>query len=66
VFQSADTALNPSHTIESILAAPCSSTRALQGDALRARIDELLDLVKLPRNLAQRLPGGLSGARNSA
>ncbi|HTR58550.1 MAG TPA: ABC transporter ATP-binding protein [Casimicrobiaceae bacterium] len=63
VFQSADTALNPSHTIERILARPLQFYKGLQGDALRARIDELLDLVKLPRNLAQRLPGGLSGGQ---
>ncbi|HUI25318.1 MAG TPA: ABC transporter ATP-binding protein [Candidatus Kryptonia bacterium] len=63
VFQSADTALNPSHTIERILARPLQFYKGLQGRALRARIDELLDLVKLPRNLAQRLPGGLSGGQ---
>ena len=63
VFQSADTALNPSHTIERILARPLQFYKGLQGHALRARIDELLDLVKLPRNLAQRLPGGLSGGQ---
>jgi peptide/nickel transport system ATP-binding protein len=63
VFQSADTALNPSHTIERILARPLQFYKGLQGEALRARIDELLDLVKLPRNVAQRLPGGLSGGQ---
>jgi peptide/nickel transport system ATP-binding protein len=63
VFQSADTALNPSHTIERILARPLQFYKGLQGDVLRARIEELLDLVKLPRNLAQRLPGGLSGGQ---
>ena len=41
VFQSADTALNPSHTIERIRRGRCSSPRA--EEALRRRIDELLD-----------------------
>jgi peptide/nickel transport system ATP-binding protein len=61
VFQSADTALNPSHTIERILARPLQFYKGLKGEALRRRIEELLDLVKLPRTLAGRLPGGLSG-----
>ncbi|HEV8210398.1 MAG TPA: ABC transporter ATP-binding protein [Vicinamibacterales bacterium] len=63
VFQSADTALNPSQTIERILARPLEFYRGLKGEPLRRRIDELLDLVKLPRTLAQRLPGGLSGGQ---
>ena len=63
VFQSADTALNPSQTIERILARPLQFYRGLKGEALRRRIDELLDLVKLPRALADRLPGGLSGGQ---
>ena len=63
VFQSADTALNPSQTIERILARPLQFYRGLKGQPLRRRIDELLDLVKLPRTLAERLPGGLSGGQ---
>lgn len=63
VFQSADTALNPSQTIERILARPLQFYRGLKGEPLRRRIDELLDLVKLPRTLAERLPGGLSGGQ---
>jgi peptide/nickel transport system ATP-binding protein len=63
VFQSADTALNPSHTIERILARPLQFYKGLKGEALRRRIHELLDLVKLPRSVADRLPGGLSGGQ---
>ncbi|MEO8060336.1 MAG: ABC transporter ATP-binding protein [Burkholderiales bacterium] len=63
VFQSADTALNPSQTIERILARPLQFYRGLKGQAMQRRIDELLDLVKLPRTLAGRLPGGLSGGQ---
>ncbi len=63
VFQSADTALNPSHTVERVLARPLEFYKGLKGPALRRRIDELLDLVKLPRTLAERLPGGLSGGQ---
>lgn len=63
VFQSADTALNPSQTIESILARPLQFYRGLKGAALQRRIAELLDLVKLPAAVAGRLPGGLSGGQ---
>jgi peptide/nickel transport system ATP-binding protein len=63
VFQMADTALNPSHSIRDILARPLQFYKGLRGAALQARIDELLDLVKLPRTVADRLPGGLSGGQ---
>jgi peptide/nickel transport system ATP-binding protein len=63
VFQSADTALNPSHTVERILARPLQFYKGLKGEPLRRRIGELLDLVKLPCTLADRLPGGLSGGQ---
>jgi peptide/nickel transport system ATP-binding protein len=63
VFQMADTALNPSHTVERILARPLQFYRGLRGEPLKRRIHELLDLVKLPRSVAGRLPGGLSGGQ---
>ena len=63
VFQMADTALNPSQTIAAILARPLQFYKGLRGAPLQARIDELLDLVKLPRAVAKRLPGGLSGGQ---
>jgi peptide/nickel transport system ATP-binding protein len=63
VFQMADTALNPSHSIERILARPLQFYKGLSGAALHKRIAELLDLVRLPAATAQRLPGGLSGGQ---
>ncbi len=63
VFQMADTALNPSQTIERILARPLQFYKGLRGDPLRRRIHQLLDLVQLPRSVAGRLPGGLSGGQ---
>ena len=63
VFQMADTALNPSQTIERILARPLQFYKGLSGAPLQARIAQLLDLVQLPAALAQRLPGGLSGGQ---
>ena len=63
VFQMADTALNPSHTIADILARPLQLYRGLKGDALDKRIAQLLDLVQLPLACARRVPGGLSGGQ---
>ncbi len=63
VFQMADTALNPAHTISDILARPLQLYRGLKGEALQQRIDQLLDLVQLPASCAGRIPGGLSGGQ---
>ena len=63
VFQIADTALNPAHTIEDILARPLQFYKGLHGAPLQRRMLELLDLVKLPHTVAKRLPGGLSGGQ---
>lgn len=63
VFQMADTALNPSHTIAEILARPLQLYRGLKGEALDKRIAQLLDLVQLPQACARRLPVGLSGGQ---
>jgi peptide/nickel transport system ATP-binding protein len=63
VFQMADTALNPSQTIERILARPLQFYKGLKGEPLCHRIRELLDLVQLPQTVGARLPGGLSGGQ---
>jgi peptide/nickel transport system ATP-binding protein len=63
VFQNADTALNPSHTVEEILGRPLAFYKGLRGSAAKRRIAELLDLVKLPASMATRRPGGLSGGQ---
>ncbi len=63
VFQNADTALNPMHSISTILSRPLKMYFNLKGAALRERIGELLDLVRLPRALAERRPSELSGGQ---
>lgn len=63
VFQNADTALNPMHSVSAILARPLKMYFGLKGKALRERIDELMDLVRLPRELAERRPNELSGGQ---
>ncbi|AEK60160.1 ABC peptide/opine/nickel family transporter, ATPase subunit [Collimonas fungivorans Ter331] len=63
VFQNADTALNPAHTIGRILNRPLSFYHGLSGDAMRRRTAELLDLVRLPSSVIDRLPSELSGGQ---
>jgi peptide/nickel transport system ATP-binding protein len=63
VFQNADTALNPAHSIGGILARPLSFYHGLKGAARRRRVLQLLDLVRLPAAIASRLPGELSGGQ---
>jgi peptide/nickel transport system ATP-binding protein len=63
VFQMADTALNPSHTIEEILARPLQFFHGMRGSKQSGRIRELLDLVRLPASVSARTPAGLSGGQ---
>ncbi|WP_416363483.1 ABC transporter ATP-binding protein [Pseudomonas sp. NFX183] len=63
VFQNADTALNPMHSVATILSRPLKMYFGLKGAALKARVGELLDLVRLPRTLAERRPNELSGGQ---
>lgn len=63
VFQFADTALNPSKSIVEILGRPLNFYHDMGGKQREARIDELLDMVRLPRALRYRRPGELSGGQ---
>ncbi|RCW78725.1 ABC transporter ATP-binding protein [Phyllobacterium bourgognense] len=63
VFQSADTALNPFKSTADILARPLSFYHGMDRKSREARIDQLLDMVRLPRTLRYRRPGELSGGQ---
>ncbi|WP_371156008.1 ABC transporter ATP-binding protein [Jannaschia sp. 2305UL9-9] len=63
IYQMADTAMNPRQTIGTIIGRPLQFYLGLSGKALRARIDELLDLIELPRDMARRYPAELSGGQ---
>ncbi|WP_118182715.1 ABC transporter ATP-binding protein [Paraburkholderia phosphatilytica] len=63
VFQNADTALNPVHTVERTLARPLQFYHGMKGEAARRRVAELLELVRLPAACAQRRTGELSGGQ---
>jgi len=63
VFQYADTALNPEKSIEEIIGRPLAFYHGMKGRTRDARIDELLDMVHLPKTLRQRRPAELSGGQ---
>ncbi|MGO2235040.1 MAG: ABC transporter ATP-binding protein [Marinomonas sp.] len=63
VFQNADTALNPLHTVEEILARPLRFYHGMKGKKQRDRVLELLSLVHLPASIANRRPTELSGGQ---
>jgi len=63
VFQNADTALNPAHKVGEILARPLALFKGLKGAAADARVADLLELIRLPRDIAQRRSSDLSGGQ---
>ncbi|KWC53118.1 ABC transporter ATP-binding protein [Burkholderia ubonensis] len=63
VFQNADTALNPMHTVERTLARPLAFYHGIKGARARRRVAELLELVRLPQAVAGRRTGELSGGQ---
>jgi peptide/nickel transport system ATP-binding protein len=63
VFQLADNALNPAHSISTILGRPLTFYRGLRGAEREARVIALLDMVQLPATLRHRLPSELSGGQ---
>ncbi|RWA67817.1 ABC transporter ATP-binding protein [Mesorhizobium sp.] len=63
VFQYADTALNPAKPVEDIISRPLAFYHGLDRQARSKRVDELLDMVRLPRALRYRHPSELSGGQ---
>jgi peptide/nickel transport system ATP-binding protein len=61
VFQNPDSSLNPRQTVFQIIARPLELFHNLSGDALRKRVGELLELVKLDVSYTERYPAQLSG-----
>lgn len=63
VFQHADTALNPAHSVKEILTRPLAFYHGMKGAVADARVAELLDLTRLPRDVLTRRSGDLSGGQ---
>ncbi|MDF1871155.1 ABC transporter ATP-binding protein [Vannielia sp.] len=64
IYQMADTALNPKVKISEIIGRPARFYSGLKGQALKQRVDELLDLIELePAQYYNRTPPELSGGQ---
>lgn len=63
VFQAADTALNPKHTIGKVLGRAVEHLLGLSGQACKEKVASVLDMVQLPASFAERLPQQLSGGQ---
>jgi peptide/nickel transport system ATP-binding protein len=66
VFQDPTESLNPSFRVQQTIREPLQRLRGFQpGPALEARIEQLCDLVQLPRTLIDRYPHQLSGGQRA-
>lgn len=63
IYQMADTAMNPRHTISEIIGRPLEFYHDLRGKAKQDRILELLHLIELDQTFYDRLPSELSGGQ---
>ncbi|HQS95935.1 ABC transporter ATP-binding protein [Novosphingobium sp. 17-62-19] len=63
VFQNADVALNPAHSVGEILGRVLRFYHGTSGAAVNSRVAELLDLIKLPATIADRRCDELSGGQ---
>jgi peptide/nickel transport system ATP-binding protein len=61
VFQHPDASLNPRQRIGEILSRPLKLYRLARGAAIKSKVHELLAMVSLPPEFAQRYPHQLSG-----
>lgn len=63
IYQMADTAMNPRHTVREIIGRPVEFYMGLRGRAVDERVAELLKLIELDEGFMDRLPGELSGGQ---
>ena len=63
IYQMADTAMNPRHTVGSIIGRPLTFYFGLRGNAKRQRIIELLEAIELDSSYIDRYPEELSGGQ---
>ncbi|MCF5224983.1 ATP-binding cassette domain-containing protein, partial [Pseudomonas syringae] len=63
VYQSADTALNPRHTVRELIGRPLALYHAMGGAARQQRLLELMEMIELSPTHLSRLPGELSGGQ---
>ena len=63
IYQMADVAMNPRHTVGRIIGRPLEFYFGLSGKALRDRVQELLELIEMGAGYIDRYPAELSGGQ---
>ena len=63
IYQMADTAMNPRHTVRETIGRPVEFYLGLRGSAVDQRVSELLAMIELDDSFLDRLPGELSGGQ---
>ncbi|NNJ66795.1 MAG: ABC transporter ATP-binding protein [Boseongicola sp.] len=63
IYQMADTAMNPRHTVRETIGRPVEFYLGLKGRAVDERVSELLNLIELDDSFLDRFPGELSGGQ---
>ncbi|MEM0937994.1 MAG: ABC transporter ATP-binding protein [Pseudomonadota bacterium] len=63
IYQMADTAMNPRHTVREIIGRPIEFYHGLRGRDVEMRVARLLEQIELDESFADRLPGELSGGQ---
>jgi len=63
IYQMADTAMNPRHTVRDIIGRPLEFYLGLSGKARDKRLLELLELIELDETFVDRLPAEMSGGQ---
>jgi oligopeptide/dipeptide ABC transporter ATP-binding protein len=63
IFQDPYGSLNPRWRVREIVAEPLRVQHIASGPQLRTAVDELLDMVRLPRSAAERYPHAFSGGQ---
>ncbi|MCV2870554.1 ABC transporter ATP-binding protein [Defluviimonas sp. WL0002] len=63
IYQMADVAMNPRHTVGTIIGRPLEFYFGLKGEAKRKRVQELLDEIEMGKGFIDRYPAELSGGQ---
>ncbi len=63
IYQMADTAMNPRHTVRDIIGRPLEFYLGLRGRKRDERLLELLEMIELNEDFIDRLPAELSGGQ---
>ncbi len=63
IYQMADTAMNPRHTVRDIIGRPLEFYLGLRGKKRDDRLLELLNMIELNESFVDRLPAELSGGQ---